>query len=135
AVGIQGGGNRTVSKALTALLQGNAGKYVWVAATTSATEAAPLELATGDSVMAIGGYLGTDNSITLPAFESLVNAGKIHYFVAGGLGSGRPGGGPGGGTTTAAGTISAWVAAHYTPKTVGGMMVYDLTAPTSAASQ
>ena len=58
--------------------------------------------------MAIGGYLGTDNSITLPAFESLVNAGKIHYFVAGGLGSGGPGGGPGGGTTTAAGTISAW---------------------------
>ena len=64
-----GTGNRTVSKALTSLLEQDAGKYVWVAATSSATEAAPLELATGDSVMAIGGYLGTDNSITLQAFE------------------------------------------------------------------
>jgi 4-amino-4-deoxy-L-arabinose transferase-like glycosyltransferase len=132
--GIPGGGNRTVPQALATLLEGNAGKYVWVAATSSATEAAPLEIATGRSVMAIGGYLGTDNSITLSAFESLVNAGNIHYFVPGGLGSGGPGGGPGGGTTTAAGTISAWVAAHYTPKTVGGTTLYDLSAPTSAAS-
>jgi 4-amino-4-deoxy-L-arabinose transferase-like glycosyltransferase len=123
-----------VSKALTTLLEENAGKYVWVAATTSATEAAPLELATGDSVMAIGGYLGTDNSITLQAFENLVNAGKVHYFVAGGLGSGGgPGGSGGGTTTTAAGKISAWVQANYAPQTVGGQTVYDLTAPISAA--
>jgi 4-amino-4-deoxy-L-arabinose transferase-like glycosyltransferase len=133
--GILGGGNRTVSKALTALLEQDAGKYVWVAATSSATEAAPLETATGDSVMAIGGYLGTDNSITLQAFEDLVNAGKVHYFVAGGLGSGGgPGSGSGGGTTTAAGKISAWVQANYAPQTVGGQTVYDLTAPTSAAN-
>jgi 4-amino-4-deoxy-L-arabinose transferase-like glycosyltransferase len=124
-----------VSKALTALLEQDAGKYVWVAATSSATEAAPLETATGDSVMAIGGYLGTDNSITLQAFEDLVNAGKVHYFVAGGLGSGGgPGSGSGGGTTTAAGKISAWVQANYAPQTVGGQTVYDLTAPTSAAN-
>jgi hypothetical protein len=123
-----------VSKALTTLLEQNAGKYVWVAATTSSTEAAPLELATGDSVMAIGGYLGTDNSITLSAFESLVSAGKVHYFVAGGLGSGGgPGGGQGGGATTAAGKISAWVKANYAPQTVGGQTVYDLTAPIPAA--
>jgi hypothetical protein len=124
-----------VSKALTTLLEGNAGSYVWVAATTSSTGAAPLELATGDSVMAIGGYLGTDNSITLSAFESLVGAGKVHYFVAGGLGSGGgPGGGQGGGATTAAGKISAWVQANYTPQTVGGQTVYDLTAPASPAA-
>jgi 4-amino-4-deoxy-L-arabinose transferase-like glycosyltransferase len=135
AGGGPGGGNRTVSKALTTLLEQNAGKYVWVAATTSATEAAPLELATGDSVMAIGGYLGTDNSITLQAFENVVNAGKVHYFVAGGLGSGGgPGGGSGGGTTTAAGKISAWVQANFAPQTVGGQTVYDLTAPTKSGS-
>ena len=85
--------------------------------------------------MAIGGYLGTDNSITLSAFESLVGAGKVHYFVAGGLGSGGgPGGGGGGATTTAAGKISAWVQANYTPQTVGGQTVYDLTAPVSPAT-
>jgi len=58
-----------VSNALTSLLEQDAGKYVWVVATSYATEAAALELGTGDSVMAIGGYLGTDNSITLQAFE------------------------------------------------------------------
>jgi 4-amino-4-deoxy-L-arabinose transferase-like glycosyltransferase len=132
APGGPGVGNRTVSKALTTLLEGNARSYFWVAATTSSTGAAPLELATGDSVMAIGGYLGTDNSITLPAFESLVGAGKVHYFVAGGLGGGGgPGGGSAGATTTAAGKISAWVQANYTPQTVGGQTVYDLTAPAS----
>ena len=63
-----------------------------------------------------------------------MNAGKVHYFVAGGLGSGGgPGGGSGGGTTTA-GKISAWVEANYAPQTVGGQTVHDLTASTSPAS-
>ena len=42
--------------------------------------------------MALGGFSGTDNSITLAAFEKLVAAGEIHYFIGGGN-SGGPGGG------------------------------------------
>jgi 4-amino-4-deoxy-L-arabinose transferase-like glycosyltransferase len=46
--------------------------------------------------------------------------------AASGFGGGA--GGFGGGATTDAAQISAWVEAHFTAKTVGGMTVYNLTA-------
>jgi hypothetical protein len=73
-------------------------------------------------VIALGGWNGGDPSPTLAQFQSSVAAGKIHYFIAGGMG-----GGPGGGTTTAAAQIDGWVAAHYPATTVGSTTVYDLT--------
>ncbi len=76
------GGASTVSTALTQAFAVNASSYEWVAATTSDNEAATLELGTGQSVMALGGYNGTDPAITLAAFEALVKAGKVHYYVA-----------------------------------------------------
>src|SRR5207302_1687023 len=45
---------------LVSLLEANASRYTWVAATTRANSAAGYELATGDPVMAIGGFNGTD---------------------------------------------------------------------------
>ena len=47
--------------------------------------------------------------------------------------SGALPGGPGGGANSTASQITAWVAANFTPKTVGGVTVYDLTQPTAAA--
>ncbi len=98
-----GGGGRAVGAAqsvrhsLTALLTDNASRYTWVAATGSAQSASSLELATGKSVMAIGGFSGTDPAITLARFKQLVSEGKIHYYVSGGGFGGGPGGaGPGG---------------------------------------
>jgi hypothetical protein len=41
-------------------------------------------------------------------------------------------GSPGGGSTDAA-QISAWVQAHYTAETVGGMTVYSLTTPAASS--
>jgi hypothetical protein len=84
--------------------------------------AAPLELATGKAVMAIGGFNGSDQAISLTRFEELVAAKKVHYFVAGG-GMGGPGGGPGGGNAA----IESWVTSHFTATTVGGTTVYDLS--------
>ena len=50
-----------MSSALAKLLeQDAAGVDKWVAATEGSTAAAPLELATGDAVMSIGGFNGTD---------------------------------------------------------------------------
>ena len=63
--------------------------YRWVLATVGANEAAGYQLATGDAVMAIGGFNGTDPAPTLAQFEKLVAAGEIHYFIAGGGGGGR----------------------------------------------
>ena len=147
-------GAQTVSSAVVSRLEAGASQYRWVAATTSAPQAAPFELATGKPVMAIGGFMGTDNAITLPAFEQLVRVGKVHYFIGGGFGpgagpgagpnagpggpGGNPGGGPGGGgfrggTSTDAGQIATWVAQHYQPETVGGTTLYDLSGGASSS--
>ncbi|MCW3042304.1 MAG: hypothetical protein JWL57_462 [Actinobacteria bacterium] len=138
------GGPQTVSSALVSRLEAGAGTYRWVAAATSAPQAAPYELATGKPVMAIGGFMGTDNAISLAAFQQLVRAGEVHYFIGGagpdaGPGGGRGGGGGGGGfrggSTTDAGQIATWVAAHYPPETVGGTTLYDLTVRGSGSGQ
>jgi hypothetical protein len=86
-----------VSRALVSLLERGSSHYTWVAATTSWQTAASIELASGEPVMDIGGFSGTDN-MTLARFERLVAEGKLHYYVSGGgfggangLGSGRTG--------------------------------------------
>jgi len=117
------GGNTTVGSALTRLLEKNASRYTWVAATEGSEGAAPLELATGDAVMAIGGFNGTDPWPTLAVFKELVAKHEIHYYV--GQGSQSFGGGHG------SSAIAAWVAAHFTKQAVGGQTVYDLTKPLS----
>ena len=117
------GGNTTVSSTLVRLLEHDASRYKWVAATEGSEAAAPLELATGDAVMAIGGFNGTDPWPTLAAFEQLVANHEIHYYV--GQGNQSFGGGRG------SSAIATWVAAHFKKLTVGGQTVYDLTAPLS----
>jgi len=106
---------------LVSLLQANASRYTWVAATTGANNAAGYELATGDPVMAIGGFNGTDPAPTLAQFQQYVRDGKIHYFVGGGSGPGSAS------TSSSASQISAWVQQNFTATTVGGVTVYDLT--------
>jgi hypothetical protein len=69
--------------------------------------------------MAIGGFNGTDPAPTLAQFEQYVAAGRIHYF----LGSG---GGFGAGSGTSS-EIAQWVEQHFTPTTVDGVTVYNLT--------
>jgi 4-amino-4-deoxy-L-arabinose transferase-like glycosyltransferase len=117
------GGDTAVSSALKRLLEQDAASYKWIAATEGSEGAAPLELATGDAVMAIGGFNGTDPWPTLAVFKELVAKHKIHYYV--GQGSQSFGGGRG------SSAITAWVEAHFTKQTVGGQTVYDLTKPLS----
>jgi hypothetical protein len=115
------------SSDLVAALKQNASQYRWVAATIGSNNAAGLQLAANEPVMSIGGFNGTDPTPTLAQFQAWVHAGQIHYFVVsgGGMGTGGPGGGLGGGSSTGS-AITAWVEAHYTAATVGGMTVYDL---------
>jgi 4-amino-4-deoxy-L-arabinose transferase-like glycosyltransferase len=144
--GARAGGGSAVSSTAAAALAKDASRYTWIAATSSAQTAAGIELATGKSVMAIGGFTGSDNAITLARFEQLVSQGKIHYYIAGGGGPGGGGsstatggssssgfsraGGPGMGSGVTQ-TIESWVAKHFKSKTVGGMTVYDLTRRTA----
>jgi 4-amino-4-deoxy-L-arabinose transferase-like glycosyltransferase len=124
----QGGGgllgSTTPSAALTAALKANASSYTWVAAAIGSNDASGYQLATGDPVMAIGGFNGSDPAPTLAQFEKLVTAGKIHYFISGSVGT------PNGGSN-ASSEISSWVSSHYTAVTIGGVTLYDLTKATS----
>jgi len=83
--------------------------------------AASYQLATGDPVMAIGGFNGSDPSPTLEEFKADVAAGTIHYFLGGTLG------GPQNGGSSSATEIATWVSQTFTATTVGGTTVYDLT--------
>ena len=113
----------------TAALQRQAGSYRWVAATFGSQSAATLELASGEAVMAIGGFNGQGGNISLATFEAYVAKGEIHYFIASGSGGGGAAGGGPGGTSNSDSAITSWVEAHFTATTVGGQTVYDLTAP------
>ncbi|MET8598854.1 glycosyltransferase family 39 protein [Streptomyces althioticus] len=104
------------------LLGTDAADHTWAAATVGAQNAASYQLATGEPVMAIGGFNGTDPSPTLAQFQRYVEDGRIHYFIPGG------GGGRGDGTAS---RITAWVEAHFTQVTAGSATFYDLTRPTS----
>ncbi|MDQ1539360.1 MAG: hypothetical protein QOH29_86 [Actinomycetota bacterium] len=120
-------GGSTPSAALTATLKSGAASYTWVAAAIGSNSASGYQLATGDPVMAIGGFNGSDPSPTLAEFEQYVSAHKIHYFIAGSVGS------PNGGSN-ASSQISQWVASTFTSTTVGGVTLYDLTAPITSAA-
>ncbi|XVV09387.1 glycosyltransferase family 39 protein [Actinoplanes sp. CA-131856] len=115
------GGASSNNTELNALLEASTTK--WSAAVSGATSAADLELATGTSVIALGGWNGSDASPTLEQFQAYVAAGQIHYYISGG----GMGGGGMGGTSTEAGKIASWVAENYTATTVGSTTVYDLT--------
>ncbi len=111
----------------SARLQSHASAYTWVAATVGSNSAAGLQLSSGEPVMAIGGFNGTDPTPTLAAFEADVAAGRIHYFTPGNTG--------GGSSSTGTGTqITAWVESHFTKVTVGTTTLYDLTQPTTSTT-
>ncbi|MEH7121441.1 hypothetical protein V7128_29175, partial [Neobacillus vireti] len=150
------GENATPGKNIVKLLKQNASKYTWVAATVGSQSSAPYQLATGEPVMDIGGFTGSDPSPTLAQFQKYVNDGKIHYYISGGMGHGNMGssntsnnnsptgntngktnestpggnfqGGPMGGSNS---EIANWVQNNFKSKTVDGVTVYDLTQPKS----
>ncbi len=116
-----GGGISGVSSELITLLQQGAKGYTWAAAAVTANGAAPLQIASGEPIMAIGGFNGTDPAPSLAEFKQLVAQGKIHYFIGGG------GGGFGGGRNGTSNEIATWVAQNFQAQTVGNTTVYDLT--------
>ncbi|MEV7328416.1 glycosyltransferase family 39 protein [Micromonospora sp. NPDC093244] len=111
---------REPSAALRELLERDSDTYTWVAATIGSNNASGYQLATGEPVMPIGGFNGSDPSPTLAQFQRHVADRKIHYFVGGG--GFRANGG-----SSASQEISTWVQETFTPQTVDGVTVYDLS--------
>jgi 4-amino-4-deoxy-L-arabinose transferase-like glycosyltransferase len=102
----------------------------WSAATNGSQSAAALEIASGTSVMAVGGWSG-DPAPTLQQFIDDVHAGKIAYYVEAGRGPNSPaihGEVIRSELHTASHTreIADWVAAYYPGTFIGGSTVYRL---------
>lgn len=97
----------------------------WSAATNGSQAAAALEIASGTSVMAVGGWRG-DPVPTLPEFVDDVHARRVTFYVE----AGRPQHGEviRGVNHTRAHTreIADWVAAHYAGVRIGSSTVYRL---------
>ncbi len=115
----RGVGEGTADAALVRYLQSNRGSAQYLLAAFGSQSAAPIIIATGEPVIAIGGFNGSDNAPTLAQFQKLVAAGKVHYVLmsGGGPGGGGRPGGPGGGSGS---SIRQWVTANGTQVDYGG---------------
>jgi 4-amino-4-deoxy-L-arabinose transferase-like glycosyltransferase len=102
-----GSGTAAGSDALDRYLVAHKGSARYLVAVSGSQSAAPIILATGQAVMAMGGFTGSDPSPTLAQFVAMVKAGEVHYVLVGGNG----GGGPAGGSSTTS-AIDAWAVAH-----------------------
>lgn len=83
-------------------LEANRAGATFLVATTSANQAAPIILHTGQAVMAMGGFTGSDPILTTDALARLVQHGAVHYFLVGRLG------GPGDSSYA----LTSWIITH-----------------------
>ena len=60
-------------------------KYI-LATSTSGGTASDIIIQTGKAVMSIGGFMGSDKTLTLDQFKALVVKGEVRYVTAGGMG-------------------------------------------------
>lgn len=117
---------RAESTLVSFLLENRHGT-TWLAAVNSANESAPIQLSSGQPVMAIGGFNGSDSTLTLSQLKQLVKQGKVRYYVVNSRQgkSGGPSGmsGPGGNSE-----ILLWMKSTGSKVDYGGTQytVYDL---------
>ena len=95
----------------------------WLVAVASANESAAIQLTSGQPVMAVRGFNGSDTPLTLEQFKQLVKAGKVRYYAI--SSHGRGGGGPGGSNNE----ITTWVKQTGTVINYGGsdVILYELS--------
>ena len=120
------GSNNEKSQADSALVQyllRNQNGATWLVAVDSANESAAIQLTSGQPVMAIGGFNGSDTPLTLEQFKQLVADGKLKYYAASSHGHG---GGPNGGNSE----ITNWIKKNGKAVNYGGsdVTLYELSA-------
>jgi hypothetical protein len=87
-------GEQQANQTLVHYLETNQSDYKYLVAVSSSQSAAPIIIETGLPVMSIGGFTGSDKTITSTAqLEQLIANHTVRYFLLGG------GGGPGGGSS------------------------------------
>lgn len=113
----------SVNQEVIAFLQQNRGTSKYFMATYGAMSAAPYITATGEAVLPIGGFDGSDPVPTLDAFKQMVASGELRYVLAGSGGMGPNGNTQGQGSISQ--SIQSWVTSNCSVTTVGGATLYD----------
>ncbi|MFF4115960.1 ArnT family glycosyltransferase [Streptomyces sp. NPDC001714] len=97
------GGGTQVSSAMITYLEKHQDGATWLVAVATDQTASSIILESGQPVISMGGWSGSDNAMTLAKLKNLVKAGKLHYIVVSSDG--------GQGTDT---EIATWVKKHGT---------------------
>ncbi|MGI5156294.1 glycosyltransferase family 39 protein [Microbispora sp. CA-102843] len=103
--GMRGPGGR-MDTAMAAYLKRNKGSATWLVAVDSAQSASSLILSTGEPVIAMGGFTGSDPAMTVEKLQRYVAEGKLKYILIGDGGFGPSRG--------ASADVTEWVKAHGT---------------------
>ncbi|MEU6916582.1 ArnT family glycosyltransferase [Streptomyces olindensis] len=109
AGGMGGGMGGGASSELIAYLKKHQDGATWLLAVSSSQSAAQLIVSSGEPVISMWGWSGSDKAMTLARLKELVKKGELHYVQLGG----GMGGGPGGGSTVSS-EVTAWVQKHGT---------------------
>jgi hypothetical protein len=80
-----------VNTRLVNYLKAHKGSARYLVAVNGSGQSAPIILATGQPVVTMGGFNGSDPAPTLAQLQHLVSSGQLHYVL---LGGGGAGGGP-----------------------------------------
>jgi 4-amino-4-deoxy-L-arabinose transferase-like glycosyltransferase len=83
-----GGPGGEVSTDLITYLEANQGSTTYLVATTDSNSAASIILASGQPVMSLGGFTGSDPILSVDQFASLVASGEVRYVLVSGAGGG-----------------------------------------------
>ncbi|MFE3415027.1 glycosyltransferase family 39 protein [Streptomyces mirabilis] len=103
-MGGMGGG---ADSELVAYLKTHRDGAKWLLAVSSSQSAAQLIVSTGQPVISMWGWSGTDKAMTLAKLKELVKKGELHYIqLGGGMGQG--------GSDSVSSQVTAWVQKHAT---------------------
>ncbi|MFJ8535990.1 ArnT family glycosyltransferase [Streptomyces sp. NPDC093591] len=83
-----GMGGTQVSSEMITYLKKNQDGATWLVAVATDQTASSIILESGEPVISMGGWSGTDDAMTLAKLKSLVKAGKLHYIVISDSGQG-----------------------------------------------
>jgi 4-amino-4-deoxy-L-arabinose transferase-like glycosyltransferase len=102
---------------LISYLEQHRGGAAWLVAVGAANSGAAIELASGQPVLAMGGFSGSDPAMTVSHLISLVRSGRLRYVMAGG--------GPMAGPARGDQSVMSWVTQNCRQVDYGGSGLYD----------
>lgn len=88
SMGMPNGGGNSNTKLISFLEENKTSKQKYLLVVSNSNSAADIIVSTGESVMSLGGFLGSDKILTLSQFKDLVKNGEIRYVMSGGMGGG-----------------------------------------------